>query len=371
MTDLLKSVMQERVERSSTPQPDITAILASGERRARRRRWTGAVGGVAALVMAATAATFAADRLTGPDIAVAPTGQPPFQARQVSYAVGSTINYGSRSIDVGDKVASYVQTDFGFVFATKDGEVYFADGERVSSIGRTSPDGLYLKADDSGPLAAWVEFPEGAAPEFVVHDTATGDEVLRTSEGNDVGMGAFRDTDAAYVYAVDGEQVYVHSGRGAEVYDASTGDSRTLDEKAVPFTVSDVADGVIARLDNRDGEGTITIGRGWSDQGTTIPASGQGYLSPAGAYFSVEDADVMRVFDTSTGNEVDLPVPGYAFKVVYQWLDDDTAVLVALDSETGPFDILTCDIPTGSCSVAVEDAATFPNFALPVGQSLG
>lgn len=376
MTGLLKSVLQERAERTSPVQADLDAIISRGDRRVRRTRVTGAMAGIAGVALIATVVPFATGQWLDADspVAPAPAGPAPFADRQVSYAVGPTIHHGDQRIDVGRDVRSYVQTDDGFVFATKSGEVFFNDGEQTSAVGRTSPGGLYLKADDSGSYVAWVEFPTEGAPRFVVYDTALRERVVETAEGNRPGMDSFRDTDAAYVFGVDGDFAYWRSGDGLVKHDITTGQSEILARDVSPFDVADIANGKIAHLTRRGGDeaSTLRVSTDLENPAEPLPSGWNGYLSPSGDHIVVEDADEMAVYDTATRADVTPDTKGYAFVAGYDWLDDDTVLMLGLESpdESEPIDILRCDVPSGGCTVAVDEAATFPGFAIPVGESI-
>lgn len=374
MTGLLNRVMHERADQLPTPQLDLDQILRDGRRRLRRNRLATAAASVAAVAAVATAVPLATGHWDTSGEQIAPATPPPFEQPQITYAVGSTIHYGERTIDVGGglKVASLVPTDHGFVFATGDGRVYFTDGDGAEPVGHTSRDGLYLKAD--GPLAAWVEFPRGQAPVFVVYDTSTGQRVLETSEGNRPGMKAFRDTDAAYIYGIDGNQVYWRSGLGAVRHDLGTGQSTVLAADANPFDISDIENGRIAHTTREpEGEDTkIRVSTDLTRPGDPMPSGWRGVLSPAAGYVAVDEADEMAVYDVATHADVSPSTTGYAFVTAYEWLDEHTVVMIGLErlDDTEPFDILTCTVPSGACKVAVDDAATFPGFTLPVGERI-
>ncbi|MGZ5417601.1 MAG: hypothetical protein ACXWDI_10500 [Nocardioides sp.] len=68
-------------------------------------------------------------------------------------------------------------------------------------------------------------------------------------------------------------------------------------------------------------------------------------------------------------------LPGYPFAVVTGWVDDDTAMVFAirdLAAEPYPFDLLTCDVPTGAChGVTRGDVPTdSESFVIPVGDPM-
>ncbi|MGH3330391.1 MAG: hypothetical protein ACRDPJ_03700 [Nocardioidaceae bacterium] len=385
MTGLLKSVMREHADSATPPLPDLDAIVTAGDRRTRRTRMAAGVG-VAAVVAAAVAVPGALSLDRATDAPVASTqdaARGAYAERLPTYSLGSVIHYGDTTVDVHDQVASFVQTDDGFVYATKNGEVHFADGRTTEKIGRTSTDGLYLKADDTGSTVAWVEFPDGEAPEFVVYDTARRAEVLRTSQGNTAGMTSFRDTDAAYIFGVDGDDVYWRSGDGLVRYDLQTGESEVLSADANPFDVADIANGHIAhQIEGVDGEDLpLRVSTDLEHPGKPLPSGWDGFLSPDATYIAVDKADEMAVYDVATHEDVSPSTEGYAFAAAYTWLDDRTVMMIGMErpdkSET--IDVLRCPVPSGACEVVADDVATYEDdsavsdlglLSLPVGEEI-
>ena len=380
MTGLLKSVMHERVDAVDTPHLDVDAMISNGNRRVRRTRVAGAVTGVAAVAVLAAVVPFAAGQWSTADAPAGPAGAPAFAEREPSYAAGSAIHHGDQVIQVGVgiQVQSYVQTDDGFVFTTQDGDVAFTDGESTEHLGTTSKKGFYLKADDQGSLAAWVEFPQGEAPRFVVYDTAERARVVETSEGNRPGMTSFRDTDAAYIYAVDDGNVYWRSGDGAVRYDVGTGASEVLDPNANPFDIEDVANDQIAHnVETNDPAAysniLLAVSRDLSTPAEPLPKATHGVLSPSATYVATDASDEMAVYDVATRQDVSPSTDGYAFVAAYGWLDDSTVMMVGLETsdQSQPIDLLRCTVPAGKCTVAVDDAATSEDLVIPVGERLG
>jgi hypothetical protein len=304
-----------------------------------------------------------------------------FAERRPTYAVDDVIYYGKTPLDVGERVESFVQTDDGFVYATMDGQVHLADGTTNTVIGRTSPDGLYLKADDTGSMVAWVEFSEGEAPELVVYDTARRKEVARTDEGTRPDMQSYRDTDSVYVYAVDDGTVYWRNADGVVALDVASGTTELLLAGAGAFDISDVADGHFAHV-SREWEGEDTPLRVSTDlehPSRPLPSGWEGYLSPGARYVSTDQADELTVFDVATREDVTPDTSGYQFVAAYAWLDDNTVTLIGIErlgTGSQPIDVLTCDVPEGTCAIAAEGVATYsedgpPPLALPVGERLG
>lgn len=376
MTGLLKSVLHEHADTTSID-VDLDSVIAAGDRRVRGRRLGAAALGSAA-VLAVTGVTVAGVQLLNDDATPVVSGENGFKARKLSYASDGKIHYGDTVIDAGAKVMSYVQTDQGFVWTVANGDVIFGDGSARTKIGRTSTDGYYLKSDDSGSLVAWVEFPTSRAPEFVVYDTADQHQVLRTNEGNTLGMTAYRDTDAAYIYAVDDGSVYWRDATGAVKYDVAAGRSTFLGD-AQPFTISDVANGLLAYqppIAGQDAdESQFHVGPSL-DEGVEISHRGNAVLSPDGTYIAFEDADEMFVNRTDDATDVTPRVDGYDYHVVYQWYDDDTAgvfgIKTGADSDTLDLQFMTCEIPAGTCTNdGGEVSIDVVDFAFPNGEYIG
>lgn len=369
MTGLLTETLHERAAALDPPDVDLDGILRTGDRRVRRGR-TGIAVAAAALVAATAGGVVWADGGGGGGGDAPPVATTVDGAAPLSYATGSQIHVGDAVVDVGDVVESFVLTDAGPVWTTSNGDVMTQQYGAVTRLGRTSTDGYYLKAD--GPLVAWVEFPGGRSAQFVVYDTAARSEVLRTTYGTSEGMNAFPDDqDVAYIYAVDGSSVYWHGDQGAIRHDLDSNTAEVLGDVGA-FAISDVANGLIA-YQSDDDQG-VRVGPSL-EEGTDMGHQGTAYLSTYGSYVSFEDADEMFVIDTTTGADVTPTVKGYPFHVVSQWLDDDTAAVFGLRStdEDGPMevDFLTCDIPTGECTVTGHDTVTFGEFQLPVGEHIG
>ncbi len=385
MTRTLNDVMRQQADAQAAPHFDTGAIVSAGNRRLRRTR--AAVGSlaVAAVTLTAVGLPQLLDRAgtTGADGLVAGQGREAvgaFAERRPTYAVDDVIYYGKTQIDVAEKIGSFVQTDDGFVYATDDGEVRLADGDTTEEIGHTSGDGLYLKADDTGSLVAWVEFTEDEAPSLVVFDTAKRQEALRTDEGTKSGMAAFRDTDSVYVYAVDDGTVYWRNSRGLVATDVASRTSTVLDKDANPFDIADVANGHFAHqvLEPEGGDSRIRVSTDLHHPAPPLPTGyDSGFLSPGARYVVTDEQDEMAVYDTATREDVTPNVPGYGFAAGYAWLDDQTLTVIGLERTEGvhPIDILQCTVPRGDCVVVADDVATYDSsqpvpLALPLGEHL-
>lgn len=380
MTDLLRDTLREQAQTETPPHFDVEQIMRDGDARAGRGRiGTGLVAaGIAGVVALGGVALSQMGADDGRDLQVADQrdGRPAFAERRVTYAEGSVIHYGVDSIDVGQKVVSFVQTDDGFVFMTPDGSVHLADGS-AREIGRTDAEAAYLKSDDSGSLVAWVEFAPGERPTLVVFDTAARDEVLRTSDGTTPDMTAFRDSHAAFVYAVDDGTVYWRTGEGMVAVDAATGESELVLPGATGFSVLDVAAGQFAYM---TGEGErMHVGADPTKPGVRMPWGWDGDLSPDARFVASDQSDKAAVFDGRTGEDVTPRAPGYEFRSFYSWLDESRVAMIAIEDAGGGqglVDLLECSVVDGTCTVAQDDVVEFVDDAesvdltLPVGERM-
>lgn len=352
MTDLLTDTMHERAENLDRPLIDFDAVMRAGDRR-RKRRGTLAVAGAAAVC---AIVALGAVRVAGTsDGAEAPryANQGAFAERKVTYATGSTIHYGDQRIDVGhDEIRFFVQTDHGFVVVNEGGPVYLADGSTVERIGSDAALGE-VHADENGPYVAWLDV---SSREFVVYDTALMTEVLRVDAA---GSGSQR------LVAVDGDSVYVTVDSTLQRIDIPSGQMERLGHVAEPSKLADVEDGRILRrfaASNRDDYMTGDTGIS-EDLRALNPLTVDAVdLSPDARYAT----DLRRILDTRTHEDISLDTSAYDIHVVVRWLDDDTAMVLAMrqvDLSKG-WNILTCKIPSGECTVEVGSDA-IDDFEIP------
>lgn len=372
MTGTLKDLLTERADTETTPHIDVDAIVRAGDSRIRRRRV--AAGAGAAVVAAAVALAVptvvdssAPDRTRSVQPAAAEFGE-----RRVTYAVGSTIHYGDRVIDVSPhKVETLVQTDDGFVFTERSGEIFFtngaADAEQIGFSGQ--PYGRQLAADDSGSYVGWVDTRPRLA-EFVVYDTSSRSELVRTSEGNtptDEQVGEF---ELPMIQAVDGDNAYWHSSDGITAWDLRTNTATVIAPRANYEWLQDVAAGQLARM-TANTQGTVVN----ADPAATAPVFDGSFadLSPAAKYIYTDVDDEAKVFDVQTAEEQTPSHAGYPFILLSQWLDDDRFVVVAIkagNNESDPLDLLTCSISSAKCTVAATEIGRVDELALPIGETL-
>ena len=333
-------------------------------RKRRRRAAVGAAAAVTAAVALAAVATGTADkRGTGP---VNPPDDAP--SRPLTYAVGDTIHYGDRSIDVGEEVQFLTVTDDGVVFVSAPARgqpverpLWFTDGSTVERIGTTfgSPARGYLvEASDAGSLLVVRDGEDAGREQFVVIDTATGNVIHRNSAEF---VGTFEllsvlDDAVYWVYPVD-TRCELGGDRGCLRYQRAVKYDVTTDD----FTVVDWA-----RYDEdvRSRPRTL-VG---PDPGTP-PAPGTFPLRPVferqGADLVARDYDGVRELELSearTGEPVRLQVSSGATEAtrfeLSQWLDDDRFVLFAYTRPPTELadegDIFVCTLSTGTCRLEVN-----------------
>jgi hypothetical protein len=341
----------------------------------RRRRWS-AVGAVAAAaaavgVVVAVATSVADPR--GAEPVNPPDGGP---TRPLAYAVGSTIHYGDRSIDVGEEVQFLTVTDDGVAFVREplsgqpgDKPLWFTDGSTVERIGTTfgSPARGYLvEASDAGSLLVVRDADdEMGRRDFVVIDTGNGEVIHRDSA-------EFGGTDVV-VLSVHDDAIYW-------AYPADTPCDLAGDRECLRYrwvVRYDVAADSIARVpwarydeDLRSRPRTI-VG---PDRGTP-PAPGTFPLDDP--VFAREGTDLIALdYDGAieatlsrarTGEPIRFRVPEAATEATRfefsQWLDDDRLVLFAYTDPYGGSevadegDIFVCVVATGNCRLELRGQA--------------
>src|SRR4029079_1688564 len=84
------------------------------------------------------------------------------------------------------------------------------------------------------------------APEFVVYDTATRDEVVRTSEGSLPGAAQNDINTMSAMLAIDNGVAYWHDATGVKAYDIATGTVTAVKDGAGANWLDDVENGVLA-----------------------------------------------------------------------------------------------------------------------------
>ncbi|MCW2843765.1 MAG: hypothetical protein JWN22_1681 [Nocardioides sp.] len=374
MTEKLKTLLHDRAETVAFGAPDLEAVVRAGDRRLRRRRAGAAAGGLAAV---AVVGALLVTQLGGTDPANGPqVVHDPGIPAHVSWVVGSVLHDGDRTVDLGFEATAYVRTTTGIVATSPDGTVHSVVGGRSVDVGTVDAENPHLVADDEGTLAGWVN-DSNEGPTFLVLDQSTG-EITSNGAAVERGMGGTADSqNPVYFYAIDGRTAYWRDSRGAVAVDVDTDDVRVVDAEARNgFDIVAVENGVIAfnvQHDDARADGTAIGTR--RDTAMVLPRvyGTYGAFSPDAHYYS-GDADEPQVYDARTGNRVTFDLD-YAFATGYEWLDDHTLAMIAQDTPKSSAQLVTCEVPAGTCDVAVDDLGSFDDlaaegFALPVGSAL-
>ncbi len=373
MTGTLKDLMTERADAESPPHVDLDAIVRAGDSRVRRRRVAAGAGAAAVAAAVALGVPAVVDNSSPRPTGVVQPASGKYVDAQVTYAVGSTFHYGDQLIDVSPhKVATFVQTDDGFVFTDDSGAIFFSDGDQSVQIGETGqPYGRLLTADDSGSYVGWVDTSAAPAAEFVVYNTSSRGEVVRTSAGNQPTSDQTGEFDLPMMVAIDGQFAYWHSSAGMTAWNLSNGTADLLAPGATYKWLQDAASGQLAKM-SKNGQ-QIVVSR---DPAAADPAfpGWSAWLSPSATYLYTDAADEAKVFDVQSGEQQTPNHDGYPFIAFSQWLDDDRFVAIGIktgNGETDPLDLLTCSVSSQKCAVAVSEAGRVSDLALPFGEKLG
>ena len=383
MTRLLSDVLHEHADSAPGPQVDLDAIVRDGDRSVRRSRLSTGLAAAAAVAAVVAGSSFVLPGLVAQDQDTRVAGStPPFAERRAGYAMDGVIHWGDETFPVGMPVTSYVQTDDGFVLTNRKGEVFLFDGTDSQRIGFSSNN--RLRADDTGSLVAWVDRAEDGHTQYVVYDTGSMTERARM---DDTAAGPSREPSdqGAEVFAVDDGSAYWRTVEGLVRYDVASGDLTVLASHEPPadpsakaplaYAIEDVADGRIAYLVDAGQGASMKVADEIDLSAPTLANASNAVLSPDGRFLGVEEDDNISVYDTTTGDDVTPSLPGYPFAVVTGWVDEHTATVFAikdLDAEPYPFNLLTCDVPTGACDVATHgDVPTdSESFVVPVGDPM-
>lgn len=348
-------------------------------RKRRQRSALGAAAAVAAAVVTLVALVTGvidqreADPVKQPDV---------WPTRPLTYAVGDTIHYGDRSINVGEEVQFLTVTDDGVAFVREpltgqpgNKPLWFTDGSTVERIGTTygSPArGYSVEAGDTGSLLVARDDGEGGGRSYqVVIDTSTGYVTHRESAefgGKDVAVLSVYGDEIYFVYTAD-TPCDLAGDRGCLRYRwvlryRADGDVREVlswpqydqDLRSRPRTI------VGPDLGTPPVPGTFPLdilgppsnhrwGLVFERQGTDLSAR------------DYDGARELTLRQARTGEPIRLSVPGATKASSFefsQWLDDDRFVLFAYTHTTrgtevaDEGDILVCALSTGHCRLELQ-----------------
>lgn len=370
MTEKLKTLMDEvtAMVDADFAAPDLDAIVRDGDRALRRRRAAVALAGVAAAAVTVAGAVVLADGGGGGrGTEVADTT---VDSDGMSWAMGSVLHTPGGSVDVGHPVRAYVRTTVGYVTVDDRGRVWSVIGDEVTEAGSMARSSLYLVSDTEDSLAAWLESDPDGGWSWVVYDQALGRRVATFEERRSPDV-------PGIVVALDQRHLYVRKHGGYVSIGVHDGNELVLDPEVRDAQLLSVEDLVFAWADPGDDDGSSEYTLHSSETQPVRIADVQGFLASFSpdARWIVFDADEARVFDARTGEQVEIDVDGRVFAAGYDWLDEDSLAVIASRGETGPAELLVCQVPDGTCDQVVADLGTFDGlvesgFALPTGESI-
>ena len=350
--------------------PSFELLRETARRGSRRDAVAGAVA--AAVAVAAVASTAL---LTGTEDRSAPEPVgPPHEVsttHPLTYALGSTIHYGDRTVDTPGEVVELDVTDAGVVARTADGGIWFTDGQDLEQVGTLGEPGStyadadfpfgsswgFVVSDNTGARAAWLEFPQPGEPELVVYDTENAEETAREPLGVDPGS-------YALLAGVTDRYGYWYSN------------PESIEDEPFPDQRIDLGSGATVEVS----EEAYAADRPGPNSPRTMMVSHAEESEPAN-YRVIHDA-TMRQFDVRAGRLVPMGMQpmdardggtGRRFEFeapegypnagpgwLVQWLDDDTVVIV--QTRGGNDDLLECRHSTGACTLAerLPEAAVLP-----------
>lgn len=368
MTEQLKTLM-DRAADVDFATVDLDAITGAGDRTVRRRRIATGVAGVAALAVVATGAVLLADDGDGKADFV----DNPFVTNVPMWTEGSTLHTPDRTFDLGVDVASFVRTSEGIVFLGWDGNekqrfgVYSYAGEgEPTRIGSTQDS--RLRSDPAEPYVGWLN-GVGDDLQAVVYDQSIGERVWSERARQEFSFP---------IVAIDGTRAYLADADEGPVLVldlASKGLTELPDNEVwrnfVAVEGELVAHTAYGVADNGDGN-ALVVGPAGDDR-VTIPggAADGAAFSPDGRWISAFGGDV-SVYDTVTGEAVDVDSGRYPNGLGYEWLDADTLLAITGSADGDEIELIQCEIPAGTCEL-VAPLGGFDDgelFAISFGESI-
>lgn len=407
MTTSLRD-LGRRVDSVTAPHLDVATLIAAGDSQIRRRRLAVvaaataavvAVVGGAVLVTPDTHRTAPAPARPDHDDTDSDTVRTGPAARLLTYAVGTTIHWGDRTIHVGKLVppsppgagrrrVGYVDaTDAGAVFIigqpmVRDSgglglpygpaSVWFTDGSAPVRIGTTSGSavrGFGIAPATSGSTLAWIDPGTTTVPAaIVVYDTAHLEEIGRVGDAGAVPLAVYDDV---VYWSPDGNRCERYLPTGAAYgcpaaarvmrFDTRTGQQTLVsaadydsDRRSRPGLLAGESDdpqirrGVTYLSFVRRGSRLVAVGT-WDASERPFPST----VSRTG--------DPLRLRLPATGSGPD-PQDGPQVVPMVQWLDPDQVVVLDhySDSYADGAALVICRLSTGDCREAVRvDAGLF------------
>lgn len=379
MTNSLRDLLRQDADRVEIPTLDAGDVIAHGEQRLHRRRITAVLASVAAVAVFLVGGIVAGSTQQRSE---GPVDKPhenqtnrtdEVQTRRLTYAVGSTIHWGDRAIDVGQTVQAVGATDDGVVFVRGDKAcpygvacrtLWFTDGAepvRMGTVDGSWIRGFNVALASAGSTVVWAESGTTAyssTGEYVVYDTSLRHEVGRFGsarpEARLLAVG-----DRSVYWVPDARQCVEFDGRCVRYrdpimrFDVTTGQqttvswesywatrrswSRTLMSPPHGVEISDASGTHVVRPPHADPE--LNDKYGFRLEGTRL----------LGGDYGVDVT--VRLAQTGQRLQVRMPArypSGTAFGIT-QWLDDNHVVMWSEDGS-----LLVCPVPDGRCRTIVK-----------------
>jgi hypothetical protein len=349
LTDLL----HEHADAMAFDPPDVAALERAGTRAVRRRRARAVLATAAAAVLAGAVAVVAVGGHHDP----APVDGLPAGLTWVS---GSTLHTADGDVDLGRGVVGYVRTADGIVFDDAERRVWSWTGGAPVQVGqagaRFQVGWPSLAGDTDGTRAAWVD-----QDRVMVLDQASG------------ATQSFPVSGPESVLTVDGTRLDLFAGERSRTLDLATGQSTTgpaLAAEEDGSTITYASDGTLV---GHPAGGDAVAWPGLTGEPVLSP---DGHLAAVGSGQSTRPATIL---DLRRSSHHDLPLAGVR-AYPYEWLDDDTVVVLTLAHEDDHFQLQTCSASALTCRVVVADlgqgvhppgeprANGTQTFVLPIGE---
>jgi len=379
MSELLREVLRDRADAVAVPAISVDELAARGDQIRRRRRLTG-VGVAAAAVALVAGIALLTDQDTSSE-PVRPPQPERSNTRPLTYAEGTSVHYGDKTLEAPAPVVELDLTDNGVAVLTDDGRVWFTDGGELEQIGSTGAyadtpewrDAAFTRwvvSGNWGYSVAWLEYPEESGPADVwVYDSYAREVVAKGTLPVDRERSAMlysAYTHRAYV-VLDPEEFETSFDLEPQLrLDVTTGVQHRLapgDYQAELASQGKARTLVVGESGAPDTHSIVEgIGSNWQVQGDRLVPMG---VQP------------LYARDASSGQRVVFRMPpGYPntrtpLVWLFAWLDDDTMAMVASErAERAGYDgrgedLLVCRVSTKQCELALDGGDLAGSIVVP------
>jgi hypothetical protein len=374
MTETLTRILHDRADGARLDPVDLDAVTRAGVRVVRRRR----LGAAAAVLAVGIVGMVGVTGLGGADRRSADVTSPPVSTNAtVTWVTGTHLHAASNlrdgwsstfNVDLGHPISAYVRTAEGYVVTDGQHIWSYVDGKvsQVDTVEGSFPSSTFrMVGDTDGSLAAW---PSRHGP--VVLDQATG-KLTRIPE-----------TTQLQVISVDGRSVYLGAQGHAIAIDVDTQQATLVDKFNNDADGNDASliaaqDGTYLGYDLKGDPVARTRADVWMtlsfDQRSALTLSPDGDRAVVG---DVMTPGPVSAYDLRDGSQGAVPPTDSYLAYPYEWLDDDTVVMLSLATEDADYRLITCTMSELSCEVAVPDLgegrdsgpSNGVGFVLPIGE---